>query len=375
MPPSPGSAEATGRPAARRAPFAGAPLEAPLSVIGALLAGAPVPVITAAGWEHVAQAALSLHRVAPQIHAALAARKPAVPDPVRAAIAAEAERSLFTALAHKAETRRIVTALAPIAPVVLKGWPLAERLAGSAALRHARDIDLLIPEQAAARAVARLAPLGYVPAPEHRLRARALGHPGLMRESNEINLVNARCGIAVELHWRSHHFRFWPDLTELGPPVERHGPEGVAVPEDGAHLIYLALHGEAHLWLRLKWLADIHAMAARRGPALVGDLATAEGIGAGPALRLALDLSAQVFGTALPVGWPPPGLRERHAARHVLSLIGRGVAPGSQRARAEFYRFGLMRARGAAQALAVPRYLLWRRLRLGLTALGAGGRA
>ncbi|MGF1501924.1 MAG: nucleotidyltransferase family protein [Paracoccaceae bacterium] len=342
-----------------------------LRALAAGLVGAPAELAPADS-DAFAVAAVRTHRVAGFL--AGAGRLPDGLSRQAADRIADAARcEAFAALRQKAETLRLVRRLAAARPVVLKGWPLAERLHGSAARRQAKDIDLLIASEALPDAVARLMADGYRPLPEHALRARLLGSAALIEECNDLALRQPDTGHEVELHWRSHHFRGWPDLADLPGAVEPHGAadDAVRVPSDGAHLVYLALHGEAHLWLRLKWLHDVRVLSLRRSTHLGEDLALAGRIGAGPALMRAIRLAGLIFGGACPEGGPAPNGRDARFAARCLALIGRGVEPGSAPARRSFYQAALGRAEGPGQALGVLRYLLWRRMRLGAAALGA----
>jgi len=336
----------------------------------------------AAGWNRFADLAIHVHRVAGLVDRALAKADPGVPDRVRGRIAEAARRHAFSALACKAETRRIAEALAPLPTpaVMVKGWPLGERLTGSAALRHAKDVDLMLAPAALPEALARLREIGHVPAPPHRVRVAAIARPEILQGVHNLTLLAPPGNLEIEIHWRSYPFRHWPDLADFAGATEPHPIDAtgvsIAVPADGAHLVYLALHGEWHLWLRLKWVWDVHAMAARRGShGLRHDLALARRIGAERALVLALHLSARLLGTALPADWPALDAGGRRAERTVLHLIAGGVAPGTPRARFETYRFALRRAATAAQRWAVLDYLGPRRARLALSAWRRDGAA
>lgn len=323
--------------------------------------------------------AIDLHRVAPVL-----VRTPSdLSAETRETLTRAARRNAARALLHKAETLRLRDALhgAGCTPVVLKGWPLAERLTGTAGGRHAGDIDLLLAPSEIATAVDVLLELGYAPVAGQEMRTCLTRRRALIAECNDIELRHSGVGVTVELHWRTNRFRGWPDLAPelLAPggnvahPIDGTG-RTVRVPEPGLDLIYLAMHGDFHVWLRLKWLVDIAMIFRSRGPnALMADLARARTLGADAPLRLAGHLANRLLSAPLPRGWPPAGPVEARAMRRVSLLLSREVAPDSMAARLECYRHGLRRARGTREAVGVLRYLLWRRVALGASSLGATG--
>ena len=122
--------------------------EKALRLLAALLRAEPEPAPALDGdeWEQFADLVSGRHRVAPAVVGAIAATGMAPPGPVAARLEAETRANAFAALAYKAETARLISALANRSchPVMMKGWPLAEELLGAAAARHSKDIDLYI---------------------------------------------------------------------------------------------------------------------------------------------------------------------------------------------------------------------------------------
>lgn len=360
----------------------------PLSLLISLLhLGEPAEVrsdLSDSEWDDFASLTIDRHRVAPAIRKAMDEHAVAAPNSVRGRIDAAARADGFAALSQKAESRRLLAALAErgISPMLLKGWPLAEELFGSAAARHSKDIDLYIDPREIAECIRTLDAMGYVIEEEHRARARLIGRPALVAEYNDISLWNAKAECQVEIHWRSNHFRGWADLRDAGA-VDRAWPldaTGLAVriPSPAANLAYLALHGQQHVWSRLKWLYDIASlMRARADEDLSRDLETARQIGAGRASITAVHLAHRVFGAPLPVAWPRPDWIGRWMLRYFLRAIAAdNAAPGTPRARFGFYWAGLVMAEGLAQRLGVLRYAFWRGPRtwsLGLSRYGDSG--
>lgn len=290
-----------------------------------------------------------------------------------AVIQAAATQTALTALAQKAETARVWDAFRDngLDPVLLKGWPLAERLFDSAGMRHAKDIDLHVSPCELPRAVAVLEALGYAPLPSHQTRVRLARHraPALLAETNDIAWMHPD-GHVVELHWRLTHLAGWVALGALSAPLATHPLDRtgrqIRVLGDRANLIYLSVHGQLHLWGRLRWLYDIARLTTICAEdELRAALREAEAIGAGRAVKLSVWLAHMVFASKLPAGWPAPNWVERHALRRFIALMAAPAGePGHPLARFGYYLGILCLGEGIAQRLAAPRYALWRNLRL-----------
>lgn len=330
-------------------------------------------------WRAFVALAVERHRVAPQLAAAARWLDPPMPAPVRDAVFAGARADGFAALAQKRETARLLPVLAAhgIEPVLLKGWPLGEELGGSAGARHSKDIDLLVAPEERIAALDVLRGLGYRPAPEHAGRAARIAHRALAAECNDITLVDS-AGWQVELHWRSLHFRGWPDIRVFDPAPRRWPIDdtGLAarVPSRPATLVYLALHGQLHAWLRLKWLDDFaRALTSFGASELAEACALARKLRVTRALACAGHLARSLFGAPLPAGWPAPDARGRLLMRRFLGgIASAGADPGGLRARFDFYWSGLVTAETPAQAMGVLRYACLRPIHSRLAARPAG---
>ena len=369
----------------------GADWPRPLILLCALLAGKPELAGAAASrmtdvqWDGFTDLAIDRHRVAPAICEAVRTGGVALPGPVFEAIRTEARANGFAALAQKSESLRLAGMLEAVGvrAIWLKGWPLAEQLYGAPGLRHSNDIDILVAAGERLAAARCLAGSGYVPAAEHRLRGRIFARPVVEAECKDMQYVHPGAGLVVELHWRTSHFRGWPEFRELDEaPVALPGltgPAGILVPGPLGQLVYLSGHCQQHMFGRLKWLLDIARLAGLRGPArLTDDLRRAEAAGAGRAVRLALHLAHRVFAAEVPgEAHDLPRNEARWAGAFLAEIADPGAAPGRLRARLGVYRWHLRMAETPAQVLGVLRYALWRRLRLGLAGLtrSAFGRA
>jgi hypothetical protein len=330
-----------------------------------------------AEWDSFADLVIARHRVAPTIAEVVATSGVVLPGPVLEAIRAEARVNGFAALAQKSESLGLAEALEAVGirAVWLKGWPLAEQLYGAPGRRHSNDIDFLVRADERIAAAQCLREAGYVPDDEHAMRARLIAHPAVREECKDVQYHHAATGLAVELHWRTCHFRAWPELADLDElPVALPGvaePVRILVPGPLGQLVYLAEHGQQHLFGRLKWLLDIARLARLRGPARLGnDLRQAEAAGVGRTVRLALHMAHRVFAAEVPdKARELPRNETRWADEILADIADPGAAPGGIRARIGFYRWHLRMAETPAQVVGVLRFALWRRLRLRLAGL------
>jgi hypothetical protein len=350
----------------------------PLVLLCALLAGKPERAgaaasrMTEADWNDFTELVIARHRVAPAIVEAVRAGGVSLPTPVLQTIRAEARANGFAALAQKNESVRLAEVLEAVGvhAIWLKGWPLAEQLYGAPGLRHSNDIDFLVTADERLAAAECLRELGYVAGDVSKLRARLIGHPAVRAECKDVEYCHPETGLMVEMHWRTNTFRAWPELRDLAePPVPLSGAVGSApilVPGPLGQLVYLAGHGQQHLFGRLKWLLDIARLANLRGPArLADDLVKAERAGAGRVVRLALHLAHRVFGANVPGDLHGLSGNEARWAEEILAEIADPRAtPGRPKARLGFYRWHLRMAETPAQILGVLRFAIWRRLRL-----------
>ncbi|MDT8343863.1 MAG: nucleotidyltransferase family protein [Thermohalobaculum sp.] len=291
----------------------------------------------AAAWRAFADLAVERHRVAPIVLRTMT--EIGSPAGALAQVRAAAEQAAIAALRQKAETLRIVDAVgaAGIAPMVLKGWPLAERLYGSAALRQTRDIDLLVRDADFATAAHILRDLGYValagePAAEGP-------QPPSARALKDIEFALPGESFTLELHARSIAYRGWPALAGLegGVGTQLIGQTGrqIGVPSARGDLVFLAVHGLQHVFSRLRWLHDIAVLIEARADAeLVCDLEAANRIAAARFVRIAGLLAARVFGSRWPQGWALPSRGERLAARLILDAIASDDFAGTGRSAA-----------------------------------------
>jgi hypothetical protein len=114
---------------------------------------------------------------------------------------------------------------------------------------------------------------------------------------------NATQDVTVELHWRlTDDRRVLPSVDAQAPTqVTPLGGAAVKTFDDNILFAYLCVHGTAHGWARLKWLADLAAFLARQGMPPTEQLyAESVALGAGRSPAVALLLCHELMGLQLP---------------------------------------------------------------------------
>ncbi len=194
--------------------------------------------------------------------------------PIPPALAARHDPLAPLRAAREAIRLRTLLMADGIAPIFLKGSALAVLAYGAIGRRQFGDIDLLVRPTDAHRAAELLDTAGY--------RAHGDADPNLAGSSlaggtladrvarlsplaKDIAVHHPGNGQIVELHWRMtdalHERPVWDreavQWVELAP--------GAAVPTlaTDALFAYVCHHGAAHMWARLRWLADVAGLLAR----------------------------------------------------------------------------------------------------------------
>ncbi|HYC15555.1 MAG TPA: nucleotidyltransferase family protein, partial [Stellaceae bacterium] len=229
----------------------------------------PVPIPSAEiDWQRFT-AWVERHGVTPLVHQALREAGetivvPALQQRLRDAAAANARLVLL----QVAEARGIVERLARagIRSLAIKGPVLATLAFDDPTARVSRDIDLLIAPERVSEADRLIAGAGYrrvdpsfeLTAPQLVRYRRVRCQFGYRSRQNELR---------IELHWRltsNPRLLSFDDASLWSRPdlVQVAGIEFATLPREEL-FIYLCVHGSAHVWFRLKWLADIAALLRR----------------------------------------------------------------------------------------------------------------
>lgn len=240
---------------------------------------------------------VNFHRVRPLVHQSFERTETAAPVQVReklaAASLAASRQSLM--LAHESVRLQALFTARGLKSLILKGASVAALCFPSVAMKEAWDIDLLVESKDASLAREILLDAGY-----------EIQHPDLTTEqfgifiqfAKEAAFTHPESGTTVELHWRLLDTSGAEAFLAKDLPVQN-----VTLPfgtlrtlSDEPLFSYLALHGAAHNWFRLKWLADFRAFVAKRTEdELVSLYEAAERHGAQRSISVALALIQQLF--------------------------------------------------------------------------------
>ena len=150
--------------------------------------------------------------------------------------------------------------------IELKGGPtLSRKLYGDLALRHCKDMDLVVPGKRLPEALSILETAGWKAqfSPVWRTPGyRTIGRYAL----RDVPVLDSSGECQLELHTRFEYIpdpRFEPIWWEAMRTVD-------AKELSPVEFLYLIAHGTKHLWERMKWLGDI-AAALDRHPNLIRD--------------------------------------------------------------------------------------------------------
>ena len=273
------------------------------AVLPRLLAGRDRAAIGAIDWEPVLDLALH-HGVAALLQRRLIAAAIEVPDAIAARLADERHATALVNLRHYGEFRRIVHAFGPHAiPVIaLKGLHLAELVYRDISLRPMSDVDILVPRDRVAEAVAVLRGLGY------GFDVELSGAVEAMLDAKcNVGLLHRGHGIWLEVHWAL--IEPPSRSAEAVADIWRKAAEGsigdarVRVMPDE----HLLLHVCAHLACNhgfafsLRALCDIAEIVNRR-PQLDWDLvhARSRAYGCSRGVAAALRLASEHLGAEIP---------------------------------------------------------------------------
>lgn len=258
--------------------------------------------------ERIAQVAIR-HGVSGLVAQGL--RDAALPVPER--LDRAARRCGVAALRQANEALRLQALLlaAGIPVLSLKGSSLAQCAYGEIGLRNAVDIDLVVAPAHLERAWRVVAGAGYdTVIPRRPLSGTALK---LFRWAAKDSYHRHRDeGFVVELHWRLSDDLADPALPPSGQwrAVEIAPGQHLATLNETDLFLYACVHGAAHLWARLKWLADIGALISTSGDGGAAYWQAAQASGASRAVASGFRLTHRLLGVPL-----PPGFQVRSSLR------------------------------------------------------------
>lgn len=256
-------------------------------------------------WEKFVRVA-TRQRVIGLAHDGLKRARVAVPGAIAKAIAEAASAQLRQNLIFAGEVVRIQRAFDEhkLAVTFFKGVPTAIDIYGDIAIRHSKDLDLLVSQDRMALAEWILETLGYrrvaPPAGIGSARVQTL----LLMGKDFVYAHKDNPSLEVELHWRLfNNAEFMRTLAGAGSRRSYPALDNVCLTtfSNDDQFAYLCAHGGSFAWCRLKWLADIGALLSREEPRSLRRLyeSAAERGAARPAAQAIL-LCRRLLGTDVP---------------------------------------------------------------------------
>jgi hypothetical protein len=268
-------------------------------------------------------------RVRGLAYAALKSAGVAVPTEIEGQLTGAAQATAARALSLAAEAVRLLTLFeAERLPVLfIKGATLAQLAYGGQALKHCRDIDLLVSPHDAERAFGLLEQQGYRPIiPKGPLTPAQRRMVFALHKDMELSRPDRR--LNIELHWRLIDNPVLLSGVDVAAPAQEvEVLDGrLATLADPELFAYLVTHGATHGWSRLKWLADLAAwLSTKREADIVTYYARAEALGVEACAGQALLLCQRLLGYRIPdaVAPKPGGAKLRWLVRSALdAMIG-----------------------------------------------------
>jgi hypothetical protein len=272
------------------------------------------------------------------------------------------------------DVHQLLTA-AQVPHLVLKGWPLVERLYADPAQRFMSDQDFLVPAGRALVGHQALRAAGFRPLPakdewiEKHLSSlwRNDGYhwDGYLYDPDYPRPVELHVRL-WELGWRGLNVRDLPDVWPRAA-TRRVAGQPMQLLSDEDTLVHLAMHFAGHLVereARLNQLLDLARFVAST-PALDwrASLALAEAAGVSRFVYASLWLAHRVFAAPLPpsehwqalAGLTPSAFRNWLAADGVADVL---TTDYRQRSKGQDYRLTFLAARSAAERLGIARFAL-----------------
>jgi len=262
------------------------------------------------------------NRITPLVHHALKRTRVTLPEAYEHELTQRALATARRSLVMAAESLRLQRELdaAGLRSMIVKGVPLGILAFGDCALKESADIDVLVAPDSVAEAGRLLLGLGYeIVFPTIDL-ADFVGH------GREAIFIHPHKRITTELHWQLIDHRGLHAELSVDSPAQDVALAGGSLRTlaDGPMFAFLCLHGTAHNWSRLKWLADLSAFAATRPPReLEGLFAATDAYHAKRSASVALLLCKRLMNLSL-----SDSLRRSIEANSVTRALQRNVFAG-----------------------------------------------
>jgi hypothetical protein len=188
-----------------------------------------------------------------------------VPAAVTAQLREDAVYNVRRVLMQVAEAARVTRLLAEasIRSLMIKGPVLSVLAFGDPTLRRSVDIDLLVDPEVALEADRLIIQAGYRRVSPN-LDLTSIQYEMYRRFRCQFAYHLGTLDLVLELHWRlSSNSQLLPlEAATLWtrPQQVRVAGTNIATLPDEEMFLYLCVHGSIHMWVRLKWLADIAAL-------------------------------------------------------------------------------------------------------------------
>jgi len=252
---------------------------------------------SAVEWDRLV-AASRRHRVQGLVWHCLRNLEVPMPAETKELLAADAAAVAEINLRAAVQSRLLLDGFssAGVALLFIKGLTLSKLAYGDPFVKMGWDIDVLVPNDAAAAAAEQLQRMGFrLVVPSTNTAAISKWH----RRRKE-SVWRGPDDLHVELHTRL------ADSLDLIPSIGLESAQQAISIAPGLTLptlafddlfAYLCVHGASSAWFRLKWIADLAALLHSSGPQRIEHLyARSQELGAGRAVDQALLLAARTFG-------------------------------------------------------------------------------
>ena len=279
-----------------------------------------------------------IHRVYPVVLKVIKQNPNAgVPDAIIAQLEQQRAAGLKESMMLAAETVRVARLLETngIPVIVLKGVALAIKLYDNIGMRPTRDVDLLVSNTMAPKALKVMQTNCYQP----KIGVFSSSNTSRQQQSlfeffHHEEFLSA--GLIVEIHWQlKQHSNQQTDFERISDSATTFTlSEQILNTLDSQELFnYLTTHGAIHGWCRLRWLLDI-ALLAQRFPDSI--CATSESSNYGiQAAILAKELLNITVGN---INSSPPSRQQSHMAGKAASYFTNYSGSNPKHLSPEYFR-------------------------------------
>jgi hypothetical protein len=187
---------------------------------------------------------------------------------------------------------------ASIPTMPLKGPLLSNEIYGDAGLRHSKDLDILVSQEHAPKALALLEQTGW---------RRGAQYSSLTRQAEfnrtheyHVAYIHAQPHCELELHWRIGNDSAAITAEQMARGVASEWQRCSYLSMNHLDLVrYLSNHGSDHAWFRAKWLGDLARIYTGQSVDWQAALEQARTVCQDRALLLGLRLLSDAYGLTI----------------------------------------------------------------------------